>query len=119
MGIVPRKHILDNEVSNAMKVLITDTYKMSYELVPPGCHRRNAAEVAIRNFKVYFLWRRAGFPHEALGQTPPTSQNYYQLTLPIQRHAHSVCLRTLEWAFRLQQHAFGTHGLTSAGTRKD
>ena len=36
-GIVPRKHILDNEVSNAMKALITDTYKMSYKLVPPGC----------------------------------------------------------------------------------
>ena len=33
-GIVPRKHILDNEVSNTMKALITDTYKMSYELVP-------------------------------------------------------------------------------------
>ena len=30
-----------------MKDLIQDTYKMSLELVPPGCHRRNAAEVAI------------------------------------------------------------------------
>ena len=38
-----------------MKALITDN-KMSYELVPPrGCHRRNAAEVAIRNFKAHFL----------------------------------------------------------------
>jgi hypothetical protein len=25
------------------------------ELVPPGCHGRNAAEVAIRNFKAHFL----------------------------------------------------------------
>lgn len=32
---VPRKHILDNEVSNAMKALITDTDKISYKLVPP------------------------------------------------------------------------------------
>eukprot|EP00804_Cyclotella_cryptica_P028482 CCRYP_020573-RA/>CCRYP_020573-RA protein AED:0.34 eAED:0.34 QI:0/0/0/1/1/1/3/0/453 len=30
------------------------------ELVPPGCHRRNAAEVAIRNFKSHFLSILAG-----------------------------------------------------------
>ena len=43
-----------------MKALITNTYKMTYELVPPGCHRRNAAEVAIRNFKSHFLSILAG-----------------------------------------------------------
>lgn len=59
-GVVPRKHVLDNEISTAMKTLITDTYKMTYELVPPGCHRRNAAEVAIRNFKSHFLSILAG-----------------------------------------------------------
>jgi len=36
-----------------MKDLIRDTYKVKLELVPPGCHRRNAAEVAIRNFKAH------------------------------------------------------------------
>jgi len=30
------------------------------ELVPPGCHQRNAAEVAIRNFKAHFLSILAG-----------------------------------------------------------
>ena len=45
--IVPKKHILGNEVSQAMKTIIKDKYKMAMELVPPGCHRRNAAEVAI------------------------------------------------------------------------
>eukprot|EP00804_Cyclotella_cryptica_P008100 CCRYP_004591-RA/>CCRYP_004591-RA protein AED:0.17 eAED:0.17 QI:0/0/0/1/0/0/4/0/815 len=59
-GIVPKKHVLDNEVSAAMKDLITTKYHMEYELVPPGCHRRNAAEVAIRNFKVHFLSILAG-----------------------------------------------------------
>ncbi|KAL7482004.1 hypothetical protein ACHAW6_007690, partial [Cyclotella cf. meneghiniana] len=54
-GVTPRKHVLDNEVSSAMKDLNRDTYKMALELVPPGCHRRNAAEVAIRNFKSHFL----------------------------------------------------------------
>ncbi|KAL7475772.1 hypothetical protein ACHAW6_001675 [Cyclotella cf. meneghiniana] len=60
-GIVPRKHILDNEVSTATKALITNTYKMPYELVPPGCHHRNATEVAIRDFKVHFLSILPGF----------------------------------------------------------
>ena len=43
-----------------MKDLIKDTYKMMLELVPPGCHHRNAAEVAIRNFKLHFLGILAG-----------------------------------------------------------
>ena len=30
------------------------------ELVPPGCHQRNAAEVAIHNFKTHFLSVLAG-----------------------------------------------------------
>jgi len=30
------------------------------ELVPPGCHQRNAAEVAVRNFKAHFLSVLAG-----------------------------------------------------------
>ena len=34
-----------------MKAIIRDEYKMNMELVPLGCHRRNASEVAIRNFK--------------------------------------------------------------------
>ena len=59
-GIVPRKHVLDNEVSSAMNDVIRDKYKMEMELVPPGCHRRNAAEVAIRNFKAHFLSVLAG-----------------------------------------------------------
>ena len=59
-NITPKKHVLDNEVSAAMKSLIRDEYKMELELVPPGCHRRNAAEVAIRNFKAHFLSVLAG-----------------------------------------------------------
>ena len=59
-GIVPKKHVLDNEVSQAMKSIIKEEYRMEMELVPPGCHRRNAAEVAIRNFKAHFLSVLAG-----------------------------------------------------------
>ena len=59
-GIVPKKHVLDNEVSEAMKNHIRDDLNFAMELVPPGCHRRNAAEVAIRNFKSHFLSVLAG-----------------------------------------------------------
>jgi hypothetical protein len=59
-GIVPIKHVLVNEVSATMKTHIKDTCKMQMELVPPGCHRQNAAEVAIRNFKAHFLSVLAG-----------------------------------------------------------
>jgi hypothetical protein len=54
-GIVPKKHVLDNKVSDNMKNHIRDTCKFDMELVPPGCHQCNAAKVAIRNFKAHFL----------------------------------------------------------------
>ena len=38
-GIVPQKHILENEVSTSMKTIIIDEYKMKMELLPPGFHR--------------------------------------------------------------------------------
>ena len=59
-GIIPKKHILDNEVSEVLKKIIQDEYKMQIELVPPGTHRRNSAEVAITNFKAHFLSVLAG-----------------------------------------------------------
>ena len=43
-----------------MKEHIQDEFKVKLELVPPGCHCPNAAEVAIRNFKSYFLSVLAG-----------------------------------------------------------
>ena len=54
-GVQPKKHVLDNEVSESMEDMIRDEYHMTLELVPPGCHRRNAAEVAIQNFKAHLL----------------------------------------------------------------
>ncbi len=59
-GIVPKKHILDNKVSDNMKNHIHDMCKFDIELVPPGCHQRNAAKVTIRNFKAHFLSILAG-----------------------------------------------------------
>eukprot|EP00804_Cyclotella_cryptica_P008732 CCRYP_018472-RA/>CCRYP_018472-RA protein AED:0.06 eAED:0.06 QI:0/0/0/1/1/1/4/0/898 len=65
-GIIPCKHVLNNEISKAMKDLIQDTYKMTLELVTSGCHHRNAAKVAIRNFKSHFLSILAGVADDFL-----------------------------------------------------
>jgi hypothetical protein len=59
-GIVPKKHVMDNEVSENMKNHIKDNCRLTVELVPPGCHQQNAAEVAIRNIKAHFLSILAG-----------------------------------------------------------
>ena len=59
-GIVPKTHVLDNKVLESMKAMIRDQYCTTMELVPPGCHRCNTAEVAIRNFKAPFFSVLAG-----------------------------------------------------------
>jgi hypothetical protein len=59
-GIIPKKHVLDNKVSENMKNHICNTCRMNIKLVPPGCHWQNAAEVAIHNFKSHFLSILAG-----------------------------------------------------------
>ena len=52
-GLEVRKHVLDNECSNAMKELIRSECML--EVVTPNCHRRNIAEAAIKNFKNHFI----------------------------------------------------------------
>ncbi len=61
-GIVPKKHVLDNKVSENMKNHIRDKCKFDMELVPPGCHQRNTAEVAIRNLKPIFSVYSQAYP---------------------------------------------------------
>ena len=61
-GIVPMKHVMDNECSNNMKQLIRETYRL--ELVQPYCHCRNVAEVAIKKFKAHFISILAGVDND-------------------------------------------------------
>ena len=58
VGVQPKKHVLNNKVSELMKTMIRDKYNVELELVQR--HRRNVAEVAIRNFKAHFLSILAG-----------------------------------------------------------
>jgi hypothetical protein len=53
-GFKPKLQTLDNEASATLKNFFT-TNNVEYQLVPPHCHRRNAAERAIRNFKEHFV----------------------------------------------------------------
>jgi hypothetical protein len=53
-GFKPKLQTLDNEASAALKNFFT-VNDIDYQLVPPHCHRRNAAERAIRTFKDYLV----------------------------------------------------------------
>jgi hypothetical protein len=53
-GLKPKLQTLDNEASAALKNFFT-TNDVAYQLVPPHCHRRNAAERAILTFKEHFV----------------------------------------------------------------
>jgi hypothetical protein len=53
-GFKPKLETLNNEASAALKHFFT-TNVVDYQLVPPHCHRRNAAERAIRTFKEHFV----------------------------------------------------------------
>ena len=53
-GIEPKRQVLDNEASSAYKQAIRES-NMTYQLVPPGDHRRNVAEKAIQTWKDHFV----------------------------------------------------------------
>ena len=67
--------ILDNEASAEYKKLMTETWKVAYQFVPPDNHRRNAAERAIRTFKAHFIAILAGI-------APDFPRNLWDLLLP-------------------------------------
>jgi hypothetical protein len=53
-GFKPKLQPLDNEASTALKNFFT-VNDITYQLVPPHCHRRNSASRAIRTFKEHFV----------------------------------------------------------------
>ena len=87
-GFVVRKHILDNECSAELKEEIRETCKL--QLVPPGSHRANIAEVTIKAFKQHFISIRAGmaadFPQSFWDMVLPQ----ILLTLNLLRKSHSA-----------------------------
>jgi hypothetical protein len=53
-GLRPKLQRLDNECSTILKQFMTQE-RVDFQLVPPGLHRRNAAERAIRTFQNHFI----------------------------------------------------------------
>ena len=53
-GLRPKLQRLDNECSTILKEFLQDE-EIDFQLTPPGIHRRNAAERAIRTFKNHFI----------------------------------------------------------------
>ena len=86
-GVQPKKHVMDNEVSEILRETIENKCKL--EMVPPGCHRRNVAEVAIKTFKGHFIAIIAGlpanFPLRLWDQLLPQAE----LTINILRPSHA------------------------------
>jgi hypothetical protein len=53
-GLKPNFQIMDNKASTAVKSFLKQN-NITYQLVPPHIHRRNAAERAIHTFKSHFV----------------------------------------------------------------
>ena len=57
--IVPKKHVLDNEVSKARKTVIREEYKMEMELIPQDAiaamQQRWTSEISSHIFSAYSL----------------------------------------------------------------
>jgi hypothetical protein len=53
-GLKPKLMTLDNEASKLLKDYLRDQ-DINFQLVPPYCHRRNAAEHAIHSFKDHLI----------------------------------------------------------------
>ena len=120
VGITPKKHVMDNEVSETMKKHIRDYCKL--ELVPPGCHRRNLVEVAIQNFQdpLPQCPRRCSgrLSTKSMGLPTAANQNHSKPSSPIKRHANRINLCTPQRAIRLQQNATSPNGLRSPSTQE-
>ena len=58
-GFEPRLQILDNDSSKLLQDKM-DKQQIQWQLVPPGKHRRDAAEQQIRTFKNHFISFLAG-----------------------------------------------------------
>jgi hypothetical protein len=88
-GFKPKLQTLDNEASTALKNFFT-VNGIAYQLVPPHCHRRNAAEHAIRTFKEHFVAGLSSvdpsFPMHLWDRLLPQAENTLNLLRTSQLH---------------------------------
>eukprot|EP00804_Cyclotella_cryptica_P019412 CCRYP_006613-RA/>CCRYP_006613-RA protein AED:0.27 eAED:0.27 QI:0/-1/0/1/-1/1/1/0/573 len=90
-GIQPTRQVLDNEISAAYKLAITES-GMTYQLVPPDDHRRNIAEKSIQTWKDHFIAFISGtdtkFPLHLWCQLLPQMERQSNACPHISSHTH-------------------------------
>ena len=52
--LIPKLHIMDNEVSDDLKQYFEDS-DIQFQLVPPHMHQGNSSKRAVRTFKNHFI----------------------------------------------------------------
>jgi hypothetical protein len=109
-GFKPKNQTLDNEASTALKNFFT-VNDIAYQLVPPHCHRRNAAERAIRTFKEHFVAGLSSvdpsFPMHLWDRLLPQAEiTVNQSPADLLSASSALCRRALPWARGLQQDSF-------------
>jgi hypothetical protein len=116
-GFKPKLQTLDNEASTAFKNFFT-TIDVEYQLVPPHCHRRSAAEREIHTFKEHFvaelssvdtdfplnLWDRLLPQAELTLNLLPTSRQHPQLSTAAHYHGMMDYKNTF-FSDRMQDHS--------------
>jgi hypothetical protein len=108
-GFKPKLQTLDNKASAALINLFT-VNDIAYQLVPPHCHRRNAAERAIRTFKEHFVAGLSSvdplLPIALVGQTLATSGNHFKSPADLATASTDLRCCSLPWSRGLQQDSF-------------
>ena len=101
-GFQPRTHWLDNEASESLKHFNTH-HNITFQLVPPHMHRRNAAERTIRTWKNHFVAglcsTDTNFPMHLWDRLLPQATLTLNLLRPSRRNPHISAYQMLEGAF--------------------
>jgi hypothetical protein len=120
-GFKPKLQTLDNEALAALKIFFTANY-VEYQLVPPHCHRRNAAERAIRTFKEHFVAGLSSvdpaFPLHLWEIILPQADIILNLLRTSRLHPQIIRRRPLSWPRGLQQNSFCSARMQNHCTRK-
>jgi hypothetical protein len=90
-GFTPKLQTLDNEASVSLKSFFTEN-DVVYQVIPPHCHRRNAAERAIHTFKEHFVSGLASvepdFPLHLWDRLLPQAEMTLNLLRTSRQHPH-------------------------------
>jgi hypothetical protein len=120
-GFKPKLQTLDNEASAALKNFFT-VNDIAYQLVPPHCHRRNAAGRAIRTFKEHFVAGLSSFdpplPNAIVGQTLATSGSHVKSPAHLSTASTAFCRCALPWFRGLKQNSFCSTRMQNHCTRE-